>query len=91
MPHDFVVGRPHLSGVRVLDFGTVEVEVCGTYRTAATRLRHPVDVALHTNAPLGVRIAIAVTGFTPSRVPSGPLPLAADDTTFAPGPSGDCN
>ena len=33
------------------------------YRTAATRLRHPVNVALHTNAPLGVRIANAVTGF----------------------------
>jgi uncharacterized membrane protein len=33
------------------------------YRTAATRLRHPVNIALHTNAPLGVRIANAVTGF----------------------------
>jgi len=33
------------------------------YRTAATRLRHPVNVALHTNAPLGVRVANAVTGF----------------------------
>ena len=33
------------------------------YRTAATRLRHPVNVALHVNAPLGVRIANAVTGF----------------------------
>jgi uncharacterized membrane protein len=34
-----------------------------SYRTAVTRLRHPVNVALHTNAPLGVRIANAVTGF----------------------------
>jgi uncharacterized membrane protein len=34
-----------------------------TYRTAASVLRHPVNVALHTNAPLGVRIANAVTGF----------------------------
>ncbi len=33
------------------------------YRTAATRLRHPVNVALHSNAPLGVRIANRVTGF----------------------------
>ncbi len=33
------------------------------YRTAVTRLRHPVNVALHTNAPVGVRIANAVTGF----------------------------
>ena len=33
------------------------------YRTAASRLRHPVNVALHTNAPLGVRIANGVTGF----------------------------
>jgi uncharacterized membrane protein len=33
------------------------------YRTAATRLRHPVNVELHTNAPLGVRIANDVTGF----------------------------
>jgi uncharacterized membrane protein len=33
------------------------------YRTAATRLRHPVNVSLHTNAPLGVRIANDVTGF----------------------------
>jgi uncharacterized membrane protein len=33
------------------------------YRTAVTRLRHPVNIALHTNAPLGVRIANAVTGF----------------------------
>jgi|GEM_PF-1532583 len=24
-----------------------------SYRTAATRLRHPVNIALHTNAPLG--------------------------------------
>jgi uncharacterized membrane protein len=34
-----------------------------SYRTAASRLRHPVNVALHTNAPLGVRIANVVTGF----------------------------
>ena len=34
-----------------------------SYRTVATRLRHPVNVALHANAPLGVRIANAVTGF----------------------------
>ena len=34
-----------------------------SYRTTASRLRHPVNVALHTNAPLGVRIANAVTGF----------------------------
>jgi uncharacterized membrane protein len=34
-----------------------------SYRTAATRLRHPVNIALHTNAPMGVRIANAVTGF----------------------------
>ena len=34
-----------------------------SYRTAATRLRHPVNVALHTNAPLGVRVANGVTGF----------------------------
>ena len=34
-----------------------------SYRTAASRLRHPVNVALHTNAPMGVRIANAVTGF----------------------------
>ncbi len=33
------------------------------YRTAVTRLRHPVNVALHTNAPLGVRVANSVTGF----------------------------
>jgi uncharacterized membrane protein len=33
------------------------------YRTAVTRMRHPVNVALHTNAPVGVRIANAVTGF----------------------------
>ncbi len=33
------------------------------YRTAVTRFRHPVNVALQTNAPLGVRIANAVTGF----------------------------
>lgn len=34
-----------------------------SYRTAVTRFRHPVNIALHTNAPLGVRIANAVTGF----------------------------
>jgi uncharacterized membrane protein len=33
------------------------------YRTTVSRLRHPVNVALHTNAPIGVRIANAVTGF----------------------------
>jgi uncharacterized membrane protein len=33
------------------------------YRTAVTRWRHPVNIALHTNAPLGVRIANATTGF----------------------------
>jgi uncharacterized membrane protein len=33
------------------------------YRTAATRWRHPVNVALDVNAPLGVRVANAVTGF----------------------------
>jgi uncharacterized membrane protein len=33
------------------------------YRTAVTRLRHPVNIALHEHAPLGVRIANAVTGF----------------------------
>jgi uncharacterized membrane protein len=34
-----------------------------SYRTVVTRFRHPVNIALHTNAPLGVRIANAVTGF----------------------------
>jgi len=34
-----------------------------SYRTAVARFRHPVNVALHTNAPLGVRVANAVTGF----------------------------
>jgi uncharacterized membrane protein len=34
-----------------------------SFRTAATVLRHPVNVALHTNAPLGVRVANGVTGF----------------------------
>jgi uncharacterized membrane protein len=34
-----------------------------SYRTAVTRLRHPVNIALHTNAPLGVRVANSVTGF----------------------------
>ena len=34
-----------------------------SYRTTVTRLRHPVNVALTTNAPLGVRIANATTGF----------------------------
>jgi uncharacterized membrane protein len=33
------------------------------YRTAATELRHPVNVALHGHARLGVRVANAVTGF----------------------------
>jgi uncharacterized membrane protein len=33
------------------------------YRTATTRWRHPVNVALDVNAPLGVRVANAVTGF----------------------------
>jgi uncharacterized membrane protein len=33
------------------------------YRTAVTRWRHPVNIALHTNAPLGARIANATTGF----------------------------
>ena len=33
------------------------------YRTVATRMRHPVNVALHSDAPLGVRVANAVTGF----------------------------
>ena len=33
------------------------------YRTTVTRLRHPVNIALHEHAPLGVRIANAVTGF----------------------------
>ncbi len=33
------------------------------YRTTVARLRHPVNVALHENAPFGVRIANAVTGF----------------------------
>ena len=34
-----------------------------SYRTMVTELRHPVNVALHVNAPLGVRVANAVTGF----------------------------
>jgi uncharacterized membrane protein len=34
-----------------------------SYRTVVTRFRHPVNIALQTNAPLGVRIANAVTGF----------------------------
>jgi uncharacterized membrane protein len=34
-----------------------------SYRTAATRLRHPVNVSLTANAPLGVRVANATTGF----------------------------
>ena len=33
------------------------------YRTATTRWRHPVNVALDVNAPLGVRVTNAVTGF----------------------------
>jgi uncharacterized membrane protein len=34
-----------------------------SYRTVVTRMRHPVNIALSENAPLGVRIANAVTGF----------------------------
>jgi uncharacterized membrane protein len=34
-----------------------------SYRTATSRFRHPVNVALHTNAPMGVRVANRVTGF----------------------------
>ena len=34
-----------------------------SYRTAASRRRHPVNIALHEHAPLGVRVANAVTGF----------------------------
>jgi uncharacterized membrane protein len=34
-----------------------------SYRTTVSRWRHPVNIALHANAPLGVRIANAVTGF----------------------------
>jgi len=34
-----------------------------SYRTTASRLRHPVNIALHVNAPLGVRVANGVTGF----------------------------
>ena len=34
-----------------------------SYRTAATRLRHPVNVELVANAPVGVRVANATTGF----------------------------
>ena len=34
-----------------------------SYRTTVSRLRHPVNVALVTTAPLGVRIANVVTGF----------------------------
>jgi uncharacterized membrane protein len=34
-----------------------------SYRTAVERLRHPVNIALHTNAPVGVRVANATTGF----------------------------
>ncbi len=33
------------------------------YRTVVSRWRHPVNIALHANAPLGVRIANGVTGF----------------------------
>jgi len=32
-------------------------------RTAATQMRHPVNIALHENASPGVRVANAVTGF----------------------------
>jgi uncharacterized membrane protein len=34
-----------------------------SYRTAVTQMRHPVNIALHVNAPMGIRIANAVTGF----------------------------
>jgi uncharacterized membrane protein len=34
-----------------------------SYRTAVSRFRHPVNIALHANAPIGVRIANGVTGF----------------------------
>jgi uncharacterized membrane protein len=34
-----------------------------SYRNAVIRLRHPVNIALHTNAPVGVRVANATTGF----------------------------
>ena len=33
------------------------------YRTGASVWRHPVNVLLHANAPLGVRVANGVTGF----------------------------
>ncbi len=33
------------------------------YRTTVSRWRHPVNIALHANAPVGVRIANDVTGF----------------------------
>jgi uncharacterized membrane protein len=33
------------------------------YRTVVGRFRHPVNIALHVNAPIGVRVANAVTGF----------------------------
>jgi uncharacterized membrane protein len=33
------------------------------YRTSVSQFRHPVNVALHANAPRGVRVANAVTGF----------------------------
>jgi uncharacterized membrane protein len=33
------------------------------YRTSATEWRHPVNRLMHANAPLGVRVANAVTGF----------------------------
>jgi uncharacterized membrane protein len=33
------------------------------YRTVTTRMRHPVNIALTEQAPLGTRIANAVTGF----------------------------
>jgi uncharacterized membrane protein len=33
------------------------------YRTAVSRWRHPVNVSLEANAPVGVRIANGVTGF----------------------------
>ena len=46
---------PSARGVRCRE---LEVSV-QSYRTTAARLRHPVNVALATNAPLGVRIADA--------------------------------
>ena len=33
------------------------------YRTGASEWRHPVNIQMHANAPRGVRVANAVTGF----------------------------